>query len=198
MNKYILYVADCETTGLDPIKHDVIELSVYRLLDDQQKTWCIKPTNLETIDLGALRVNKHKIEDLRWETKIGRDTYHDAAEVLIEIENWIAEDNVAAAQRVLVGANTGFDKGMLDQLWTKCNSAESFPFGRRYLDIQQIEFFLNMCQGDMLESYSLANIIKKYGIKNDKSHTAASDTLATKEVLEKQVEFFKKVLVRGL
>ena len=191
---YILYICDTETTGLDPIKNDVIELSLYRLSDDMQKTWCLKPINVDNIETAALRINGHKLEDITHQTKYGKDTYLDPNQIIVDIENWMADDNVPATQRVLVGANTGFDKAMLDQLWIKCNSPDTFPFGRRYLDIQQIEFFLNMCQDNMLESYSLSNIIKKYGIKNEKSHTAAADTLVAKLVLDKQVEYFKKAL----
>jgi DNA polymerase III epsilon subunit-like protein len=191
MNEYVMYVCDTETNGLDNIKHSIIELSLYRLSDDIQKTWSIKPFNPENTDPAALRINGHKIEDLRGDTKYGQDTYLDPNQVIIDVENWMAEDNVPAAQRVLVGANTGFDKAMLDQLWIKCNSPDSFPFGRRYLDIQQIEFFLNMCQNNMLDSYSLSSIIKKYGIANVKAHTAAADTVAAKQVLDKQISYFK-------
>lgn len=196
MNDYVLYIIDTETTGLSAIDNDVIELSLYRMSDDLQKTWCIKPSNPQNIEVAALRINKHKLEDITHRTKYGQDTYLDPNKIIVDIENFVADDNATAAQRVLVGANTGFDKGMIDQLWAKCNSSDSFPFGRRYLDIQQIEFFLNMCQNDMLESYSLSNIIKKYGLKNEKSHTAAADTIVTKDVLKKQIEFFKKVLAK--
>ena len=194
MNDYTLFHCDIESTGLSPYTYDIVELSLYRSSDDVQKTWCLKPFNLENIDTGALRINGHKLEDITHRTKYGVDTYLDPNKVIVEIENWVAEDNVPSANRVLCGANSGFDKGMLDQLWIKCNSPETFPFGRRYIDIQQIEFFLNMCQGEMLESYSLFSIAKKYGIKNEKSHTAASDTMAAKQVFDKQVEFFRKVL----
>lgn len=190
----MLYILDTETTGLDPIKNDVIELSILRLYDNQQKTWCIKPINVDNIDTTALRINGHKLEDITHQTKYGKETYFDPNVVIVEIENWLAFDNSTTANRVMVAQNTAFDKSMLEQLWTKCNSIDSFPFGRRYLDTMQIEFFLNLCENKMLEGYSLSNIIKKYGIKNDKSHTAASDTLATKQVFEKQVEFFKSIL----
>ena len=109
-------------------------------------------------------------------------------------QNWLMEDDLPKENRVMVAQNCAFDKRMLEQLWIKCNSNDSFPFGRRTLDTMQIEFFLNLCQNKMLEGYSLSNITKKYGIKNDKAHSAASDTKATKEVFQKQVDFFKNVL----
>ena len=86
---YVIYVADVETTGLDSRIHDVIELSLNRLSDNVQKTWCLKPLNIPGIDPGALRVNGHKLEDLKHETKHGRETYLDPRKVIVEIENWM-------------------------------------------------------------------------------------------------------------
>lgn len=192
--EYSLYIADTETSGLDSHHHDVIELSLYRMSDDQQKTWCIKPTNINNIDVGALRINGHKIEDLKHETKFGRDTYLDPKKVIIEIENWIMEDDVPTSNRVLCGHNISFDKAMLEQLWIKCDAKDTMPFGRRILDTMQIEFMMDWCKGTMAEGYSLSNLNKKYGIVNSKAHTAAADVLATKQVFEKQVELLKKIL----
>jgi DNA polymerase III epsilon subunit-like protein len=192
--KYEFYVTDVETTGLDSHTHDVIELSVLRLSTGEQKTWTLKPTNVETIDPGALRVNGHKMENLKWETREGRETYRNASEVLVEVENWLAEDGVPATHRALLGQNISFDKDFLEQLWIKCDSKDSFPFGRRYLDTMVIEIFMDYCQNGVQEGYSLGNLVKKYGVKNEKAHTAAADVMATKLVFDKQVEFFKKVL----
>ncbi len=191
---YVIYVADVETTGLDSRLYDVIELSLHRMSDGVQKTWCIKPTNPANIEAAALRINGHKLEELRHETKAGRDKYLDPAQVLVEIENWMNEDGVPIEQRVMCGQNIGFDHERLQQLWVKCNSADTFPFGRRMIDTMGIEFFLDYCKGMMKEGYSLWNLVKHYNVKNDKAHSAEADVKATKEVFEKQVAFFKKVL----
>jgi DNA polymerase III alpha subunit (gram-positive type) len=194
---YVIYVADVETTGLDSRKNDVIEMSLHRLTDDVQKTWCLKPKDFSTIEAVALRINGHKLEDLTHQTKYGRDTYREPSKVLVEVENWMMEDGVPTEQRILCGQNVNFDKDMFEQLWIKCDAKDSFPFGRRIIDTMQIEFFLDWCKGDMAEGYSLNNLVKKYGIKNDKAHTAAADVKATKEVFEKQVEYFKSVLAKA-
>lgn len=191
---YVIYVADTETTGLSAYEHDVIELSLYRLTDDAQKTWLLKPTKPEAIDPGALRINGHKIEDITHLTKHGRENYQDPNKTIVEIENWMSEDCVPAEQRILVGQNVSFDKNMLEQLWTKCKSRDTFPFGRKSLDTLSIQFFMDWCIGEMAEGYSLSNLVKRYGVKNDRAHSAASDTKATKEVFLKQVAAFKKVL----
>jgi DNA polymerase III alpha subunit (gram-positive type) len=191
---YVIYIADTETTGLDSRINDVIEISMFRLTDGVQKTWSLKPTNPNNINLDSLRVNGHKIEELRHETRAGRERYLDPIKTIVEIENWIAEDGVPAENRVMCGHNIAFDHDMLKQLWTKCAAADSFPFGRRTMDTMGIEFFLDWCLGKLGEGYSLNNLVKKYGIKNEKAHTAEADVKATKDVFEKQVEFFKKVL----
>lgn len=194
MNKYVFYGCDTETTGLDSVKNDIIELSIYRLSDDVQKTWLIKPTNVDNIDVGALRVNGHKMEDLKGLTKEGRETYLESSLAIIEIENFLSQDIVPAENRVLIGHNINFDKNMLEQLWKKCNAFDSFPFGRRILDTMITELYLDYVKDDFAEGYSLKNLAKKYEIRNEKAHSAASDTKCTVEVFRKQVEFFRKML----
>lgn len=191
---YVIYVADVETTGLDDRVADIIELSLHRLTDDVQKTWCIKPFNTASIDSDSLRINGHKLEDLLHQTKEGRERYQDPNKVIVEIENWIMGDGVPTTQRVLAGQNVGFDRGFLEQHWIKGQCKDSFPFGRRLIDTMQIEFFMDLCRGKMAEGYSLHNLTKKYGLKNEKAHTAAADVKVTKEVLMKQIEAFKKAL----
>jgi DNA polymerase III epsilon subunit-like protein len=193
--EYSIYVLDTETTGLDSHEFDIIEISLYRLSDDVQKTWFLQPTNPKNYEPTALRINGHKIEDLRHETKFGREQYRDPNKVIVEIENWMMEDGLPAEQRLCIGQNVSFDLARLEQLWIKCNSKDSYPFGRRYLDTMVIELFTDYCRGTFAEGYSLGKITKKYGVKNEKEHSASADTKATKEVFLKQVEFFKKLLL---
>jgi len=198
MNKYTFYCLDVETTGLNPIDNDIIELSIYRLSDDVQKTWCIKPLNVEKSDPGALRVSGHKLEDLKCETKFGRDTYKDPNSVIIEVENFLSEDCMPAESRVLIAHNASFDKMMLEYLWKKCNAFDSFPFGRRVLDTMVNELYIDFCKNDFAEGYSLKNLSKKYNVHNDKAHSAAADTKCTVEVFKKQTEFVRSLLSKSI
>lgn len=192
--KYEFIGCDTETTGLDLNKHSVIELSLYRLSNNEQRTWLIKPLYPETIDLDALRVNGHKLEDLKYETKYGRESYKNSKDVIIEIENWLDEDEMPKANRCLIGHNVGFDKSMMERLWIDSVAGDSFPFGRRFLDTMTIELFLDFCKNDFDNGYSLNNLSKKYNVKNEKAHSAAADIKTTVEIFKKQAEFFKKVL----
>lgn len=192
---YSIYVADVETTGLDNRVYDVIELSLLRLDTGVQKTWCIKPFNPNNIDADSLRINGHKREDILHQTKEGRERYQDPAKVIVEVENWVMEDGVSEKERILAGQNVGFDVNFLEQHWIKGGVRDSFPFNvKRQLDTMQLEFFMDLCRGKMAEGYSLKNLTAKYGLKNEKAHTAEADTKVTKEVLVKQIEVFRKAL----
>lgn len=190
---YVIYVVDTETTGLER-KHDVIECSFYRLSDDTQKTWFLKPFDVSTADAAALKINGHKLEDISHQTSYGKETYKDPKSTLIEIENWILDDGFKSEKRILCGQNIAFDKEHLLNTWEKAGSRETFPFGRRLIDTMSIEFVMDLAKGQMAEGYSLKNLTKKYGIKNEKAHTAEADTKATKEVFLKQIEYLKSII----
>lgn len=187
-------VCDVETTGTDFVKNDVIEISMIKLSNGDQRTWCLAPTNKDTISTDALRVNGHKIEDLLHKTKYGIDTYKDPAKVIVEIENWLMEENISTENTWLIGYNVSFDRNMLEQLWSKCNAMDSFPFGRRIIDSMQFEVLMDLASDTKRDSYSLNATIKKYGIKNEKAHSAAADTKATQELFVKQLDAIKKLL----
>ena len=105
---YIVYVNDCETTGKDPIKNDIIELSSARLIITdkvaiEQKTWFLAPINPLNIDDEALKINGYKKEDLLHKTEYGRNTFQPAEQVLPQIESWMNEDNSSVYDRLFVG-----------------------------------------------------------------------------------------------
>ena len=192
---YVLYFADCETTGLDSHAHDIIELSLLRLDDElTQKTWWLKPVNPDNIDIAALKINGHRLEDLLHETKEGRERYLDPTKVIIDIENWIMDDRASTEQRVLVGHNVSFDKERFQQLWKRCNSPDTFPFGRRTMDTMTWALMMDYACNTMSESYSLSGQIKKYGIKNSAAHTAAADTIAAKDLFLAQIRELRNKL----
>jgi DNA polymerase III alpha subunit (gram-positive type) len=181
-----LYICDTETTGLDYVDNSPIEISIIRFKTGEQKTWHLKALNEDKINLGSLKVNGHKLEDITHQTKAGKDKYLDPKIVIIDIENWLMEDNLSAEERIICGHNIDFDKNMLRFLWKKLDSVDSFPFGRRSLDTFQLEFFLDYVNKSIKDSYSLSALLKNYGIKNEKAHSAEADTKATSKLIEKQ------------
>src|SRR5258706_1821940 len=118
---YVLYVCDTETTGLDPNKNEIVELSLIRTFlnsnkPDEQKTWLIRSTMPLNISDEALAVNGHKREDVLGLSKYGKENYILPKDVLPQIENWLANDDCLAADRGLCGHNVLFDFNMMENL----------------------------------------------------------------------------------
>lgn len=189
-----IYVADTETTGLNYLRHEIVELSILHVNSDRQKTWHLKPERPKDAEADALRINGHKLEDISHETPEGRAKYRLASEVVADVENWMMEDMSSAEDRILAGQNIGFDAQFLSSLWERLGNKETYPFGTRpfLLDTRQVQLVINLIEGKREDFYNLNTLIKKYGIKNSKAHTAAADTLSTKLLLMAQLEHLKK------
>ncbi len=202
--EYIIYVVDTETTGLDHIKNDVIEISMCRItisdeIKREQKTWLLRALNAEAISDEALQINEHKREDILCLTKVGKENYREPSEVIIEIEKWVAEDNVSVFDRVFVGQNPLFDVNFLKELWKKAGSSDTFPFmldsGTRILDVKQIATLVDLCTGHRRRYYNLSTLVKSFGIKKAKAHTAAGDVQMTTDLLLTMLEPFISIIL---
>jgi DNA polymerase III epsilon subunit-like protein len=194
--KFVLYVLDSETTSLNKESGEIIELSILRINDEEQRTFLIKPENYEAIEKEALRINGHKIEDLRHQTQYGKDLYRDPKIVLAEIENWMMSDNVSSEDRIMVGQNVNFDLGFLQEFWKKYASLETFPWGLRprTLDTMQLALFLDIIKGERSQYYNLGSLVEKFGVRKQKQHRADTDTVMCKDVFLRQIMEFKKLL----
>lgn len=195
---FIVYVLDTETTGLNNKVNEIIELSILRLNDNVQQTWCIKPTRYDVIEQDALRVNGHKLADLKWETAYGRETYKEMSKVLPDIENFFMSDGEDSGTRILCGQNVNYDLQFLREMWTKANTIETFPFGDRpkIIDTLQLALFLDLVKGSKEPYYNLSSLVERYGLKKLKAHTASQDVLMTKDVLLAQMNIVKKSFER--
>src|SRR5690606_19293347 len=192
--EYVIYVGDTETTGTEPLIHDIIELSLWRSSDDSQKTWLIKAVNIQEIQEKALTVNKHKREDIVHNTKFGRETYMDPAEAIIDIENWILEDDVSVEDRAFVGQNPDFDIKFMKAFWDRQGSKDTFPFGSFVLDTLLITRLIDLVIGKKRKYYNLGKLVKSFGITKGKAHKASEDVRMTKDLFFKQLEPLKEVI----
>lgn len=188
MNDYVIYICDTETTGLDPVENDVIEVSFWRLSDNEQKTWCIRALNPETISDKALQVNKHNRDDILRKTAFGKETYREPADVVSEIEVWMMGDGASIGDRVFLGQNPQFDFDFLKQLWKKANASHSFPFSNFIIDTIQMTRFIDLCTGKRRQRYNLGSLVKDFGVTKGKAHKAAEDVKMTKDLFLKQYE----------
>lgn len=199
---HVIYVTDVETTGTDERVHEIIEISLLRMNDGLQKTFLMQPTNFDVIEEAALRVNGHKLEDLKRGFAVDPTTnekrvYGKREEVLVEIEQFLLDDCVTSPERVLVGHNVQFDIRFIQALWEVCGQKETYPFGRMYIDTMQVAVFLDFASDhDRQGGYHLNGLVKDLEVKKEKAHRADADVRMCRDVLLKQVEFVKGGLRR--
>lgn len=193
---YIIYVVDCETTGLDHNENDVIEVSFWRLSDDEQKTWLLKALTPATISDQALKKNGHKRDDITWKTTFGKENYLEPRDVICDIESWIMQDEAEVDQRVFLGQNPEFDIKFLRKLWEKCESKDTFPFGHFVIDTIQIARLIDLCTGKRRKFYNLSQLVKDFGVTKGKAHRASEDVKMTRELFLKQFEPIKEFIAK--
>lgn len=206
MQQYILYIIDTETTGLDPSLHEIVELSAFRVsLEDEskneQKTWLIQAKNKDSISDEALKINGHKKEDILHLSQHGKDNYLPPDKAIEQIEQWIAEDDMSALDRVFVGQNPLFDFNMMEALWKRENAKDTFPFktghNKLIVDTKQIAMFIDIAIGVKRERYNLESLVKDFGVKKEKAHRADGDVRMTKDLILTQINGLKESALKN-
>lgn len=186
-----IYIIDTETTGLDPVANDIIEVSFWRLKDDEQKTWYLKALNPEAIQDKAMKVNKHLKEDVLHKTAEGKEKYKEPSDVVSEIDVWLMGDGSTAEDRVFVGQNPEFDVEFMKELWKKAGTPDSFPFGNFVVDTMTLVRFVDLCVGRKRARYNLGSLVKDFKITKGKAHQASEDVRMTKDLLLKILDPLK-------
>lgn len=97
LNKKLVAFLDCETTGLNPGEHEVIEVAILRS-DGLTYTTKIKPEHIATAHPKALQVNGYNEEE-----------WADAPRMKDVIETILG----VLKDCVIIGQNVGFDVGFL-------------------------------------------------------------------------------------
>ena len=204
MKGYVGYICDTETTGMDSEVHEIIEISLSRIVldnsssykEDDQKTWLLKATKPQSISDEALSINGHKKEDILCHSKYGKENYKNPVDVINEIELWMMDDNVSSMDRVFIGQNPMFDLGFLKKLWSKYKN--DFPFsienGNRIIDTKQIIVLYDLCTGKRRQYYGLGQLVKSCGIKKDKAHTADGDVRMTRDLVLYLINMIKPIV----
>jgi DNA polymerase III subunit epsilon len=170
---------DVETTGLDPVKNDIIQLACAIEVDGvivDKSQWFCQPKDYSAIDESALQVNGLTTEELKL-FPMPFEVYADLISFLEKhCDKYNKEDKMC-----LGGFNVQFDIDFLRNFFKK-NNDEFFgswfnhkvidPMNMlRYLDFYGI-FNLNP------ENYKLSTICKMMGIPIN-AHDAMSDIEAT-------------------
>jgi DNA polymerase III subunit epsilon len=165
-----IIVFDCETTGIDFTRDQVIELCVQHGLDDQatSRTWRIKPS--VTIHPAAQAVHGITMAEL--------ESCPSFAEYADEITL------VFANADVIVGYNLSFDIDMLQ--------AEYSRIGRPLLDLSNKKIVDAFRLWQQCEPRSLQHAHRRFvGDEFAAAHSASADVAATGRVLVGMLDHFK-------
>lgn len=166
---------DLETTGMDPARHEVIEIGCLLAKLDEKGTYQelesfevkVKPEHIETAEQQALRVNGY--DEANW---MFAHTQEEAFKLLAQ----------KCEGCVMVAQNVPFDYAFLLAGFNRFKIPDPFFFAK--LDTISIAY-LRFRKDPEMTSFSLRSLCEKYGVKNDKAHTALADIRATFEVFKK-------------
>src|SRR3990167_1907927 len=188
--KKILYL-DTETTGTDVRENDVIQFAGIIEIGGKIKEtfdFKIRPFNLEKIDDSALSLHGFTLEGIKVFPE-PKDIYSRVLDLFGKyVDKYDPDDKFYPA-----GYNVGFDLDFLQQFFFKCN--DKFGLGTwqnwKKIDPLPILHFMDSQGLISLANYKLSTVCSHFGISH-KAHNALSDIQATKEVIGKVKEFFKK------
>lgn len=160
---------DLETTGLDPSRHEIIEVGVIRvhggslepLMEAEVR---VRPERIETADPDALRLNG-------W----SEDGWKDAlplSEALVRI----AEPIEGA---LLAGHNVSFDRAFLDTAW-RSTGVTPPEMDHHVLDTATLAWPLLAC--GLIPSVSLKDVCPALGVDRGEAHRALADARCSLDV----------------
>lgn len=180
MRKHNLAFIDVETTGVDPEKHEIIELGVVlvKQLGEEGKDFeviseldlKIKPEHIETADPQALKVNGY--DEGQW---IFANTLKEAMTVFSE----------KTKDAIFVAHNITFDNAFIEKAFQKTGVLSQMFYPK--IDTISVAY-AKLHKNLKVEKFRLQKLCEYFGIQNNKAHTALSDARATFEVYKKLME----------
>jgi DNA polymerase III subunit epsilon len=181
MKNHKLAFVDLETTGLDPLHHEIIEIGIvlavqkvasdghrYLELTSEHNIQLI-PTHIENADPKALEVNKYYKRD--WSGALPQHTGLVQAAELLDGAIFIAQ-NVTGDWAFLLKSGDDYGVSFDTRVHYHKLDLASMVFGKLYHE-------------EKLFKYSLRELTEYFGVTNQNAHTALADARATFEVCRK-------------
>lgn len=171
MRKHNFAFVDIETTGLNLLSHEIIEIGCVitapnlEVLEEFELK--IKPEHIENADRAALKINHYEEEN--WKDAMN---LKEAVKIFLE----------KVKDCIMVGHNVAFDAGFLECAFNKTGVENTMHYHK--LDTVSISW-AKLHNDPELEHFSLREMCVRFGIKNEYAHTALSDARATFELYKK-------------
>jgi len=179
---------DTETTGLDSLKHGLIQLALIVDIDgeiQEEKNWHIRPFKGDLVANEALEVNGLTMEDLKG--------FPPADEVFKELLKFLGQyvDKFDRNDKFYpAGYNVSFDMGFLKRFFDKSGDQYFGSwFNGKQIDPLPWLIMLDWTGKLSLPNYRLAMVCEHFGIPlREKAHDALADIRATREIILKLVK----------
>lgn len=171
LNELKLAFIDCETTGLNIQKHEIIEVAtlIYDPISDSiMKEWesKIAPSNIENADPESLEINGYNKNSYKYKGNL---------------KSAMIKFNSLVKDCLICGQNVSFDLGFIYK------SMENFgiepTFNRRYIDLMGLAWFA--IRNSNISGLGLDSMCKHFDISNIGAHTALVDCRRTFQVYKK-------------
>ncbi len=172
MKKHNLSFIDIETTGLNLVENEIIEIGCV-IVDTslnivEEFELKIKPLHIKTADPVSLKITHY--DPKNWEEAI---TLNEAIKILAD----------KTENTTLVGHNISFDASFLEKAFCDTGIKKKF-FHYHLLDTVSIAFTKLHDKSD-IEKLTLHELCEYFNIKNEHEHTALSDARADFELYKK-------------
>lgn len=206
-----LLVVDFETTGLDPNKHDPIQIGALLLDKDtleEKASYCsyIRPTVPERLwhfaQSYARQVNGISMdaimdapEQVTVLTRMCETLFPEQAPRPLDVDDPTEFPVFPEKYDVLLtGQNIKFDYGFLLQITQRVGKRDLF--GYHTLELSTIHEFVKAITGIQTSGRSLVNQAEFFGLDTSGAHDALFDCKLTAEVLRRWVGFMQERLAR--
>jgi len=189
LNGSVLCAVDCETTGTDPTKHDIIEIAVVPLDSDLKPIQTIMPFSMllqpgrpQNIEQSATRVHGHT------RTELMRDGIEPmkAADLFDE---WVERLHLPFGKRIVpLAHNWPFDRSFI-KAWLGEEHFNQY-FSALYRDTMVAAQYFNDRAAFHAEQVPFNKVNLRYlaselEVPHDRAHAALADCLVTAQVYKK-------------
>ena len=177
---------DCETTGLNPVKNDIVQIAGIIEIDGEIKdefNYTCQPFSFENIEQSALDVNKRTIEELKGfnHPKLVKDAF--TTKIGLYCDKFDRNDKFYPA-----GYNCKFDIDFLAQWFNK--SGDNYLgswINWRALDPLPMLYIMDFKGEISLPNYKLETVANWYQMEL-KAHDAISDIKVSRAIFNKLME----------
>ena len=181
MKESILAFLDVETTGLDPQKHEVIQIGIV-LAKQIAREGNLGPI-IEKIEEIEIKIKPERIEDAE-EEALRINGYTEAEWMFApDLKNAMEFISKKLEGTIQVSHNLTFDAAFLERCFEK--SGMENKMARYKLDTISIAFARLYNRPDV--KYSLRYLCELFQIKNENAHTALADARALYLVYKKMM-----------